>query len=329
MATEPLPSTVLYSTLKSCGISNRDAAATLLDGSASVGGRSVNDLMEAKSQLSRRIVHAAPGGLPLSCFQEFKVSVPKLASRMIAWYSVEHHKGNVQAAAQSLIDTVLASAHERMANALATHGTNEPSYGEAISHIEQYHLAEPADLAALHLMAIAVGGCTADGQLALANVVAYALDELDLEAHTAESAIHPPLCKEEVAPPAAFGIARVRDNVIVTGTKFHPVDENGLVIGLLPREEPAATDVDHDVSLRHARMWVEDGKLFVIDLGSTNGTTVVSPVSGMSTIVAPPKDLRDQMVAQAVELHYGDFICLGATTRYIVLPGIAPDGILQ
>ena len=130
---------------------------------------------------------------------------------------------------------------------------------------------------------------------------------------------------------ATFGIARVRDGMIASGTPLHMIADGGLVIGLHPRETDAAceaTDVDHDVSLRHARLWIEDGRLFIVDLGSTNGTTVVSGTGGLS-VVAPPKSLQDSVISQAVELHYGDIICLGATTRYIVLPGLEPGAMLR
>ena len=76
-----------------------------------------------------------------------------------------------------------------MATALAMYGANAASYEEALARIEQFNLPETHGLATLHLMALAVAGCTADGQLALANVAAYALDKLDADAHTAKTGV--------------------------------------------------------------------------------------------------------------------------------------------
>jgi len=112
--------------------------------------------------------------------------------------------------------------------------------------------------------------------------------------------------------------------MIVAGTHQHPAGPDGLIVGLHPQEEPAATDVDRDVSLRHARLWIDDGKLFIEDLESTNGTSILHSSSGGLSLVAPPRSVRNIVVTQPVELHYGDIICLGSTTRYIVLPEVLP-----
>ena len=329
MKSEGHPSSVLYATLKSCGISNRDAAALLLDAHSPFAGRDIDAVLNNKPLLSRRIVHAAPGSIPTSCFEDFTASVPKLATRVLERYSVDHCKGDLQVATRVLVDDELAQGHANMTKALGEHGANAASYQEAPARIEQFNLPDTHGLTTLHLMALVVAGCTADGQQALANVAAYALDELDAEANTAKTGVFVATLEEgaEQASPTTFGIVRVRDGVIAAGSDFHSIGADGLVIGMLPREEPAATDVDHDVSLRHAKLGLEDDKLFIADLSSTNGTSVISPSTGKTTIVALPEDLRDKVPAQAVELHYGDFICLGATTRYIVLPGIAPDSV--
>ena len=330
MKTEGYPNSVLYTTLKSCGISNRDAATVLLEDHATFGDYTTSELIDKKSQLSRRVVHAAPdSNLPAECFKDFTASVPTLASRVLERFAVERCKGDMSTAATMLIEGELAIGHANMAKALNEYGSNEASYREVISRIEQYNLDNPHHAVTLHLMALVVAGCTADGHPALANVISYALDELELDAFTAETGVYAPARSDDDGESStAFGIVRVRDNIIETGSKFHRVGEDGLIIGLLPREEPAATDVDPDVSLRHARLWIEGGKLFIMDLGSTNGTSVISQGTKRLTLVAPPKGLRDRVIVQAVELHYGDFICLGATTQYIVLPGITSDSTL-
>ena len=55
------PSSILYAQLKSLGISYHDAAMTLLKTDLSFAGRPLASRIEERSQLSRRIVHVAPG----------------------------------------------------------------------------------------------------------------------------------------------------------------------------------------------------------------------------------------------------------------------------
>ena len=315
------PSAVLYSTLKACGVSNRVAAEVLLDGEAEFAGRIVADILASKSQLSRRIVHASPGDIPLSCFVDWRESVPKLASQVLERHAVDNCNGNLLAAVRGLIDEVLAPAHADMIAALDAFGFGAAIYQEAIECIDRFDLEDGGALVTLHVMALSVAGCSCDGQAALANVVAYANEELGLDYQTPETHSPEPLC-EAVGDESdsSFAVVRVCDGVIAAGAVLHPVPESGLVIGLLPREDNAATDVDADVSLRHARLWVEDGKLYVVDLGSTNGTAVTSPGSEEVSI----SELTD-----STELRYGDVIRLGATTRYIVLPSLAPGLALQ
>ena len=106
------------------------------------------------------------------------------------------------------------------------------------------------------------------------------------------------------------------------------VEPEGLVIGLLPRCEPSAADVDFDVSRRHARLRQEDGHLYILDLNSTSGTYIER--AGELIVVAPPKHLAGEVfVPQAVELQLGDILRLGATTRYVVLPALEPGAVLK
>ena len=53
-------------------------------------------------------------------------------------------------------------------------------------------------------------------------------------------------------------------------------------------------------SLKHCKLFVEQGKVFIEDLGSTNGTSV-----------------NDTKITEASEIRAGDVIALGRT-RFIV-----------
>ena len=72
-------------------------------------------------------------------------------------------------------------------------------------------------------------------------------------------------------------------------------------------------DVDADVSRNHAYIWQDGEHWYLRDLGSTNGTRLVSGGDGSERAVG-------RSVEEAPELFASDIICLGATTRFMVMP---------
>lgn len=326
------PSTTLFAALKACGISNREAASVLLDHNARPGGRPVAELLGSKSRLSRRVVHAAPGEAPAESFADQAVSVPALADRMAARRAVDRRHGNVQKAASELVADEIARAHGEMALALETHGSNAGAYRETVELIAQLNPPLPRDKLVLHLTALVAAGLAADGRESFAKAASLAIGGLGLSIHTAAASDQNPLLSAPAASPsdASFALAPMHGTRIDRG-QIHPVGPSGLAIGRLPGPADDAsafvTDAAADVSRRHARLWVEDGRLFIADLGSTNGTHVVSWGSHRITVVAAPARDREHGLGPAdaspVELHYGDILCLGSTSRYIVLP--APE----
>jgi len=320
-------SATLYASLKALGLSNRAAAEQLLDGNATLGDRPVASYIASKPQLSRRIVHAEPSSLPASCFKDFRETVPALAIQLLERYAVRNHKGKLLPAATAMVEHELVAAHEEMALALQACGADDAVYREALARIDRLNLTDAEALVTLHLMAFIVAGCTGDAHAALAQVVSYAVDVLGLESDTAETNVTEPSDQTDSASSPTYSIVRVENGRIKAGATLHAIGPDGLVIGLQPGSEPAATDVGADASLRHARVWQEGDALFVIDLNSTNGTTVTSGTTGEETIVAPPRSTRQEPYAsQAFQLHYSDTIHLGKTTSYIVLPDIEASG---
>ena len=91
------------------------------------------------------------------------------------------------------------------------------------------------------------------------------------------------------------------------------LNPEGTEIGLLPTSKHIVTDVDEDVSRRHAYVWRQDDTWYIRDLGSTNGTRLISGADG-SEVLVPTEPENPVPVAST------DIICLGATTRFIAMP---------
>ena len=90
------------------------------------------------------------------------------------------------------------------------------------------------------------------------------------------------------------------------------------MIGFMPGPDDACaiTDVGCDVSRRHARIRLVDGRWLLEDLGSTNGTrllpgTAPGGTRGRSAVPIEPGRL--------VEIANADQVVLGASTRFLVI----------
>jgi len=104
---------------------------------------------------------------------------------------------------------------------------------------------------------------------------------------------------------------------------FHRLntDAQGTEIGSLASDSSAINDVDEDVSRRHARVYREGTSWYIVGLKSTNGTTVISGADKIERVVEPPKGERPRdYVPEPVEIFPADTLCLGSSTRFMVIP---------
>lgn len=124
----------------------------------------------------------------------------------------------------------------------------------------------------------------------------------------------------EVKHAERLGLIRIVGNA--AKPPLYPLNEGegGTVIGSLATGTGAITDVDRDVSRRHARVFAKDGYWYVQGLGSTNGTVLISGADMSQRVVEPPRHTRRPGVEYPpVPLWHSDTICLGATTRFLVM----------
>ena len=68
------------------------------------------------------------------------------------------------------------------------------------------------------------------------------------------------------------------------------------------------------------RIWREDGRWLVTDLNSTNGTRVISGADKSVHIIANAQaESREPSASEPFELRNSDILCLGSTTRFLVM----------
>ena len=104
-----------------------------------------------------------------------------------------------------------------------------------------------------------------------------------------------------------------------------PPTAQGAEIGALASGEHAITDVDEDVSRHHARVYKQGPHWYIEGMKSTNGTTVISGDDKLVYTVEPPRGERPRdWKPQPYEIFPADTICLGSSTRFMVIP-VASD----
>ena len=307
------PSVVMYAKLKEYGISNRDAASTLLNTSLTFDGRTLKDRIDESSQLSRRIVHTNPGEIPIGLFNSFTISCPQVLRVVLRKLSTTRYGGDEEQARRALIEDLTGDASTRMTQGLQACNVDESLYHNMSTYIKHADLPHEDDRALLHLMLFVIIGCTGNPQTASIMVVDYATNVLGADFHTAQTVINTASAPSNVPADVLLGLVRVIEGHIKSGSKMHVMSPEGTEIGLLPNARHIVSDVDEDVSRSHALVWRENGRWYIQDLHSTNGTTVISGATGNEIPVEPEPNAP-------VEIAATDIICLGATTRFIVMP---------
>ena len=317
MANENSPSSIMYAELKSLGISNRDAATALLDVNRSYGDATVLDRINSRTQLSRLFVHVAPGEVPSSLFKDFRQSTQTLLGRIVA----KSRKRGKTEATLAVRDRMAGPAAQAMQQALRDYGIEDSVYRNALAHISNLALDNETDRALLYFMLFVVTGCTGDPLEGAHSVEQFSSDNVGASFRTTEAQID--VADEEPKDDFSLGLMRIVGGKLKGPDAFYRLaaTEKGTEIGTLSTEEGAITDVDADVSRRHARIYKQGTHWYIVGLGSTNGTTVISGDDKIEHVVEPPKRERKRgYMPEPCELFPTDTICLGSSTRFIVMP---------
>lgn len=305
---EMTPCGAMFDILKrSAHISHLDLCEMVLSSRPLSEGRSPVSRAKDRSWVSRYIVHAPVGTLQERYFCDYGIAATRILSRL--------RSARVNRMSETeVIDMICGPDGEPLERALAACHQDVNLYRNALqrlSNAEGMGLYERAEsVVALFVAA----GCSANVRLA----VTYALDY----AHTAcgggtSTPLHVAAAglregAEEGASP--LGLMPVSGGYVTGDPHWVEPTEDGIELGALCVGDGDITDVGADVSARHARLWCdEQGCWWVMDLGSTNGTSVESGATGEVSELAPNV---------AARLEAGDLLRLGGTTTFAVMSGL-------
>lgn len=313
---EETPSSVLYTDFRQFGgIAHRDTAQIVLNGSALYGGKPLRQRIDDKTFLSREIVHARPHALPPELFSDFAASAQRLCARLIAAY------GGGANGCSKVIAHYRGAAARAMAEALETAGIDAAPYHNMVRKIMSLAIEPESDRALLLVMLFVITGCLASPAAAINAIDAFANVALSISLDTLVAAHG--ATADAPAPSAMphLGLIRLIDGAFRPPIYRLSTAAEGTVLGCLPSGPSTIADVDPDVSRNHARIWCDGMRWFIADLGSTNGTRVISGADKSLHDLADSRDPRMQgvNVSQPFEISNSDIICLGATTRFLVM----------
>lgn len=320
MAHENSPSSVMFAELKKLGLSNRDAAAILLDTGRVFGDSTLKDRIDSRTRLSRDIVHVPPGEVPRSLFKDFSQSAQLIYGRCVA-YLRKNGTSNAQA---EIAECFSGHAADAMQAALREYHLDENVYRNALVRIAKLELRNETDRGVLYLLLFIVTGSTGNPAEGARFVEQFSSDNVGLSFRTTEADVNlDALSDESDEEDYLLGLARIVGGRLKGANAFYRLSptEQGTEIGALSGSDGAITDVDEDVSRRHARIFKKGTHWYIVGLKSTNGTTVISGADKLEHVVEPPKrDRQRGYEPEPFEIFPTDTICLGASTRFMVMP---------
>ncbi|HAM16302.1 MAG TPA: hypothetical protein DCP91_10720 [Eggerthellaceae bacterium] len=327
-ANENAPSSILYADLKDLGCKNYDVALILMETDRRFGDMVLLDRIESRSQLSRYIVHVAPGEMSEAFFKDFTRSAPAV----LALIAQRQTKGDVARVAPLVAERYRGASADAMRQALEAYGADGSVYRNALSHIDSLPLENEVQRALLFLMLFIVAGCTGDPHRAAKVVHDFAANYAGAAFRTVEASIA--LNADSASHGAGegdgadetdvrLGLMRIVGGKLKSGSSLYPLatDAAGSIIGSLASGPAAITDVDADVSREHARIYRTGQHWYIVGLNSTNGTSVISGADKVVRTVEPPRGERPRgYEPEPMEILPSDTICLGASTRFMVMP---------
>lgn len=307
------PSAVMYADLRSFGgISNKDAARILLSAQVVSGGKSPRDRIESRTYLSRSIVHVDPRQVNPSIFADFHSSTQTLCLRIF------NYTGGA-VSLDTVMDHYAGRAAAQMCESLEAYGLNAQVYQNEVRRLRRVRLREERDRALMLIMLFCATGCLADARVATTVVEDFARSKLaqDLATVTAVGELTSGV-GQDLNKPVSLGLLRMVNGA--ARPPIHCLSFAGSMVGSLVSGEGSISNVEPDVSRRHARIWHDGNRWLCTGLGSTNGTTIIRGTNKTVLCVEPPRANgagTDPYPPQ--EIFEGDILCFGKTTQFLVL----------
>lgn len=311
------PSCALYVGLKSLGrINNSHAAQILLASDGRYGDRPISERLAIPSFISREIVHAKPGNLPESLFAPFDQSARRILNLII------QKRGSDPQSLSKVIKRYMESCVPDMQEALMACGSDDMLFKNGVERIETAgDSSDIKDRLYIHLIFFIVTGCLGNPARAIEYTESFASNQMLSTLGTVETTVTSFFsATARASGDVRLGLLRVVGNSARPPLRPLSMDPAGTIIGSLTDAENAITDVDSDVSRQHLRIWLQDGHWFAQGLGSTNGSILLSGIGRCKRIIEPPRRERaENHVRTPIEIRNGDTLCLGASTRFLVI----------
>lgn len=320
------PSSVMYADLKAFGrLPYRQAAGILLGrGDTAIAAR-----VQDRTFLSREIVHARPGSPASDAYADIADATLSLGARIVAARVACGAASDERDARAQLLERYRGPSAEAMARALDACDLPGTVYLNARDKLAQASFTGATELGTLHLMLFVATGCLGDPAAAARVVEGFITGKLAADLHTTETNVGIGAARDGGSGAGAgeggapvIGLLRIVDGLAKEPLHRLSTDPVGTIVGALAAGPGCISDVDRDVSRRHLRVWRDPGTLAWLaqGLGSTNGTIVISGEDRSVRVIEPPRRGRERgREYPPVPILASDMLCLGATTRFLVV----------
>lgn len=317
MTSQATPCGVLFDIMKRHGgISHKELSRLILSGRPLADGKSPLSRSDDRTWVSRFIVHAPVGSLQERYFCDWGVGALRICARLRS-----NEGRNLDP--ESVLDLVYRQAAEPMCAALSACNQNVTLYNntmERVAHGEGFTAEERAELAMVMFVAVA---CCANARRATAYLNDYVRSIHGGRLVTVSTSVGSAASSAPLASARALGVLRVVDGLVAGDIHWAQPGTDGLEIGALALGDGDITNVGPGVSGHHARLFCnEEGVWQVQDLGSRDGTVVISGADRAETVIAEP-GRKFAEPGEPYEVRPGDELVLAGTTRFLLIEGIA------
>lgn len=307
----PTPCGALFDVMKKhASISYKELAGLILSNRPLSDGRSPISRVGDRTWISRFIVHAPAGSLQERYFCDCGVAALRVMARL-------RSRANRPMRGSDVLVMLRDQGIPEMTAALSRIGEDASVLRNVFDRLvcgSGYSEDERADVAMVLFIS---AGCMGSARKAAAFALEYAQTS-----HGGRLAATPAIMMRdddaedarEIEPlPLSLGLLRVVDGYVKGSPHWVDPGSKEIEIGALALGDGDIADVGAGVSAHHARLVREGAAWFVRDLGSTNGTEIVSGATGERMIVHEGSTSR---------LSAGDRLVLGDDTVFIVIEGV-------
>lgn len=260
------------------------------------------------------MVHANPSQVNESLFADFATSSQIITSRIVT------KLGGTDAARELVRQHYSGSAALAMRAALSAFGLDGTVYANLVERIARSSTQNDIDGVSLLVMAFIATGCLANPLRAADLVESFARQRIAAYSGTISTTVGDIAeLPSAYASEEGLGLIRLIDGVARPPIYALSPTATGTLVGSLASGASAINDVDVDVSRTHLHIWKE-GRQLVLP-GRRIDQRHRPHFGRRQSIqqVEPPKRERRGADYPPVQLHAADQLCLGRTTRFLVV----------